>query len=149
MSVNDTTVELLRTNPFSQQAGGANATGLFAPIFRAMSHLMLLIIVLQQDPDDENRYMSEEEMRIELVDAAEHLNFTLDTLVNVPISLYCQQTILTFVNGIQQAALEFPTWSNSDQVINLITITNGAAQLGVIFDLEFAGISGSHAGSTL
>jgi hypothetical protein len=124
---------------------GRNATGVLAPIIRAMGHILYCA-----GAQAESGYnLTDEEVRDELQSAAAHLTLTTTNIAAAPVSQRAKDYILAWVQAIYDAETEYAGWDHDTRVANFKDLANRAAGLAAFLDGECMGLRGSDPGSSL
>lgn len=122
-----------------------SATGLLAPIIRAMGHI-LYVAATAADP---NTALADAEAINELTEAKVHLLGTLAVVHNAPLSEVGKTAILNWVDAVNAANDEWNDWPADERPSSLKDLANRCAALAALLDLELVGLRNSDPGSSL
>jgi hypothetical protein len=128
--------------PFN--AGGQQASGLLAPMVRAMGHILYAFAAFS----DPGYTIPDEEVKRELEHAAGHIASTPAVADVAPISTNAKNYVIAFYGALLCANLEWDAWTADERGTNLRNLANRAAAIAAFFDTEYAGIVASP-GSTV
>jgi hypothetical protein len=124
---------------------GSNATGILAPLMRAMGHVLYAVAATC----DTGYTITDEEAHSELSHAEGHLARTLASVHAAPLSQTGKDRILAFTQAIYDANSEWRDWDHDTRVANLRDLANRAAALAAYLDFECIGLHNSDPGLAL
>lgn len=119
-------------------------TGFIAPFSRAISHLLIVASLLNED--EAEKHPSSTEIRSELDSARTHLDaIAIDSGFSTNFTEAYNKTIL----ALEAARREISAWDETTTKDNLIKLTNRFLQLSANLDREVLGIRTADPGFSL